>query len=724
MIFIPRYQRHFSWDKEHFDRFLEDITKDIKAEDEKEPRTFLGSIICYWARAGMVPGLPEDLPPTTHLIIDGQQRITMIATMAILLHYKISTLCYKGGEEWVAQESGQTLDKLINIFSVDMGNAIKVPKIIREGADIWRKDGEGEYSSPIASFTHRYLKYLGNPSSDSFEIDSASESCVFNKLAKKLNKTIESFPKKDIAKDLRNDRRFMREIWKEVEVDDALALMDEDKKLFDSLLLAKFLCMQMYVIRVDILDKYEGSYAIFDRLNTAGASLNIFESFKPNIIRVMGNKYSGSTQEKIVNEIEEGYVEIEDNDLCGAYVSELITSFALAYSGHKLSKDLNKQRKYLLEEFEKPSKKLERLQEYLECLRSVNKMKQLFGEKQDGLQMFLRMHKISIPDKPERALDEASFCLRFLNEARFKITIPLLAVYLHQVLKLKDHSSIKQFFDAIRITAAFCAIWRSSAEGTNNIDDRIRRVMNDSHKNGVMQLQAFVENKGAAPLSSNELRKLFRQYIEAEYKQIKDARTWGLEMSQKQIYKNTGLVRFILLVGSHNTQATKKGRKVFLEELKEDSFDLITARSFDNARFQEVEHIIPRKEGKGTDSGYTNEQKNQLWNLTLVPSPVNPSLSNKDWQVKHAMYRYFSAQTPTENNQAIKELKTVLSSRQVGQFLKTHKEQGHLSMTKYLSLLNTKIFKSHHSTARNKVIIDNCWSKIAEEWLGWKSENN
>ena len=392
-IFIPRYQRHFSWDKGHFNRFLEDITKDIMAEDEPGPRTFLGSIICYLVQKGKDPDLPKDLPPSPYLIIDGQQRITMIVTMAILLHYKIKTQ-FRGGENrWVDQETRKTLVSLKNLISVDMGDNIRAPKIIRAEADIWSKDGEGEYLSPIASFTHRYLKYLDNPGADSFDISDASESNIFNELAEKLNEAIDEFPKEDIAKNLKNNRKFMEELWGEDGVDEAFNLMNKNKRLFEFLLLVRFLRTQMYVIHVTILGRYDGSYAIFDRLNTAGASLNVFESFKPNIIRVMDKKYPGSAQEKIVKEIEGSYVEIEDRKQSDAYVSELITSFALAYSGDKLSKNLIVQRDYLLKHFKEPSKDSGHLLEYLQCLRSVNKMKQLFGGGKDDLEIFLRTCK-------------------------------------------------------------------------------------------------------------------------------------------------------------------------------------------------------------------------------------------------------------------------------------------------------------------------------------------
>ena len=154
-LYIPLYQREYSWDSDNIDQLLEDLTRGIQriargevTDDAKEIR-FLGTIITVIEsnRDNIYPVDPQAVPSRIEKLIDGQQRISTIALMATVLTKRLIEIrdkvkqtnpIYEQVEEicdiWVKQ-------KLINIFSFDLGRGkpkLK-PKIIRGEKDFWTR---------------------------------------------------------------------------------------------------------------------------------------------------------------------------------------------------------------------------------------------------------------------------------------------------------------------------------------------------------------------------------------------------------------------------------------------------------------------------------------------------------------------------------------------------------------------------------------------------------
>ena len=92
-LYIPLYQREYSWDSENIEQLLEDLSRGIfriakgeVANDAKEIR-FLGTIITVVEanRNNIYPVDPQAVPSRIEKLIDGQQRVSTIALMATLL---------------------------------------------------------------------------------------------------------------------------------------------------------------------------------------------------------------------------------------------------------------------------------------------------------------------------------------------------------------------------------------------------------------------------------------------------------------------------------------------------------------------------------------------------------------------------------------------------------------------------------------------------------------
>ena len=94
-LYIPLYQREYSWDSDNIEQLLEDLTGGVQRlasgeyttnTDNKEIR-FLGTVITVIEanRNNIYPRDPQAIPSKIEKLIDGQQRVSTIALMATLL---------------------------------------------------------------------------------------------------------------------------------------------------------------------------------------------------------------------------------------------------------------------------------------------------------------------------------------------------------------------------------------------------------------------------------------------------------------------------------------------------------------------------------------------------------------------------------------------------------------------------------------------------------------
>lgn len=86
-LYIPLYQRDYSWDSDNIEQLLEDLTRGIQriasgevSDDNKEIR-FLGTIITVVEpnRNHIYPVEIQAVPSRIEKLIDGQQRVSTIA---------------------------------------------------------------------------------------------------------------------------------------------------------------------------------------------------------------------------------------------------------------------------------------------------------------------------------------------------------------------------------------------------------------------------------------------------------------------------------------------------------------------------------------------------------------------------------------------------------------------------------------------------------------------
>jgi uncharacterized protein with ParB-like and HNH nuclease domain len=74
---VPFFQRHYSWQKPHWERLFKDV-ETLTEESDDNAKHFLGPLVC-------TPFHPEPGEPVRYQLIDGQQRLATITIMLAAL---------------------------------------------------------------------------------------------------------------------------------------------------------------------------------------------------------------------------------------------------------------------------------------------------------------------------------------------------------------------------------------------------------------------------------------------------------------------------------------------------------------------------------------------------------------------------------------------------------------------------------------------------------------
>lgn len=175
-LYIPLYQRDYSWDSDNIEQLLEDLSRGIQrialgeiADDSKEIR-FLGTIITVVEsnKTQIYPVEIQAVPPRIEKLIDGQQRVSTIALMATLLTKQLTDIKQKVKTDNPIYEQVNEIcnlwidQKLAPIFSFDLGRGTPrlKPKIIRGAKDYWTRadDVDVAYKSELANYLGHFIK--------------------------------------------------------------------------------------------------------------------------------------------------------------------------------------------------------------------------------------------------------------------------------------------------------------------------------------------------------------------------------------------------------------------------------------------------------------------------------------------------------------------------------------------------------------------------------------
>ena len=402
------------------------------------------------------------------------------------------------------------------------------PRIVRVGDSRGKIFRDTEHRSAIAKFLFAFDRHWENDTSDRFEMPSLNEDLASKNLKtnyETISNLIQNISNNDWYKDNDPDmididwvtKKQTKQLFRElptIESEKNKILNDirntKDVLVHDivrTLLFASYLFDYITLTKVVALDEY-AAFDIFDALNTTGEPLTALETLKPAVLRYEHERIKqrnlGTGASDAFKETEK-YLEEKLGDKEHQRQDEtkdLVITFALYWSGRKLSKDLAAQRSYLRQQFQTACGQQIRHEEFtnafLDSLRKVSKFRRYYWDP-EGINEINLFHT-------EELVDEIKLLMSFILSMKTSLTLPVLARYWNE----KRHTVVsqKEFLLVLRAVVAFIVLRRGFTGGTDGIDSDFRQVMEESH----FALCRVLDQKDE-PKSVEELKKISKHYL-------------------------------------------------------------------------------------------------------------------------------------------------------------------------------------------------------------------
>lgn len=744
-LYVPAYQRQYSWDKSKISRLFEDACHGFTMLiDHEDSITFLGTIIAIHDTQYLTvnPLVKGDVPSRVMTIIDGQQRLTTLLLINTVLHEEIRYRSVKlqdqehEDRQWLLEECMKVVGRLAKTFEEDKdygdGAFRFYPRMIRAYDDSWsRKKGKANYTSPIGHYLHSYGQHgREEPKRPyKFEAPEGSSDQSKYKLLSDGRRTIQSLIK-DVAKnntqnlelpsfDVMIGARPFQDILVKADFPEsvkATLTKDEAENFKELLRLVLFANFVLDRVAVTIVTAKNEDYAfdMFEALNTTGEPLTAFETFKPRVIHCEGlEAYETSKSHEYMKSVEgylDGFGKTDDKQDA---TSRLIVAFASAERGEKLSKRLSEQRRFFKENFEKLGE---------------GDPKKDFVRHLSHAAIFIqhawpddKAAKPRLFSVEEATADEVVLCLDLLRSFKHTITQGVLIRFYSEIRKADAENrpkAVESFIKAIKSCAAFSVLWRASRRTTDNIDMHYRKLMESGHAaTGMPPLARRLSNGDESPAPDADLlQKALASILSIEGK-IESKEDWVKSAAKIPAYRvQREVTRFILLAAAHDS-ADDKTAPGLTAAGKSGLLPLLDYSHWRDEGSQTVEHVAPQKRAEGwLDSLYDDDEIiDRLGNLTLLPGPENTSLSNASWTRKRLIYKVLSAATSDELDPLLQQAKDqgVDISKSTTELLENSR---HLPMAKAVAAVEGD-WTLDLVDRRSVRIAELAWARIAP-WLG------
>ena len=660
-FYIPAYQRPFSWGRENIERLVDDIVHGLDQLLQRNDATaFIGTLITIHDTdyTTIDPLVRAQVPSKVMTVIDGQQRLTTLLLLNMVLHDELANRHSKfnrssdESSKWLYQQCLQTQSELRDTLEEDMshgdGDFRWYPRMTRAYLDKWsRLENEAQYESDIADLLHQYGKHCRSDSPGTFR--PAGDRLLgrsYDLVRRTLRRAIAQGTHQDIdfpdvaefgetgylALTLFNDEL-------PPAVADSLRESSTGKyaELFRLLVFGRF---ALHRVAVTVVTTRSEDYAfdMFESLNTTGEPLTAFETFRPRVIREEGHsEYQGSSAHEHLSKVEAYLEQFEKAQSRLAATSNLLIPFALAESGYRLSKRLSDQRRYLRNAYDN-SGAIERDT----FLRNMSHTAQLLEGAWDK--------STWSPSGPSlMGLDpldtEEKLCFDVLQSTNHRIAIGVLTRFYSEQRNDNDAN----IGTVLRAVTAFLALWRGARGGTSGIDAAHRDLLSKGKPEEGLPALARLNASGAA-LDAETVCGYFRSALRSEGLDSRDA--WVAAASNVAIYHhNKDLARLLLLAATHDT-TVDPAQPGLIKRARQGVLPLLNYEKWMDSGSVTVEHVAPQNPGDGSSwspSIYRDTgMKDCLGNLLLLPTRANSLISNRPWVEKRVMYRILAARNREE----------------------------------------------------------------------------
>lgn len=732
-FYIPLYQREYSWDTDNIEQLLEDISKGIERlvdeKDENEVR-FLGTIITVGEvnKNNIQPQDTQALPVKIDKLIDGQQRLSTIAIFATLLYKHITLVSKKIGKDEplkneIEEACQSWFERLVKVFSLDLGRGTPrlKPKIIRGQKDRWTRDGEinANYLSPVANYLAsvidaiHFKKDFEKPNRNLLGVNLVQNiRSVDNWLDKSVrqahvNQNEEFSPAWHILNNINQEY-----IW----LFDRSNLQEKvnERETLGRKNISFILCelVQLFSVCHYLTDRCcftiiqpsndDWAFDMFQSLNATGTPLTAIETFKPLVVQTTEKRqipFKESINQKNFQKVEDLFSASISAAQKSKLTNDYLTSFAIAYNGSKLSSHFSHQRKWLDDRF----KDFEQDRDEAQAFEEKTKFVAFLGDyaefyKQIWIDYDGRNSQVIPKISSSSEADLASLLLKYLHSSNHKMSITILGRFYKSVIN-QEENAVENFVQAIKTIAAFYSLWRGSRSNTG-LDNVYRKFFKDK----------------VTSFESIQIQEL-KEFLRSELGETKE--TWLTKALIEMKYnKAESVCRLALFISSHDTipdtetiglmKVGAKGCSNYLNLQKWFSSDLST-----------IEHIAPQNGEEIWDNTLyelDTELYQSIGNLTLLPTKINSSLSNRGWIEKFIYFKHLSEKDP-EKLQRLSDKANALGinlTRSTIDLLMNSNYNDHIASI--VTLTETGLWNQSLVEKRAKRILEIFWDRISP-WL-------
>ena len=703
--YIPFYQRKYSWDEENIEQLMDDICSGVsELLVDKETIHFMGTIILVEENDrinNIKPQEPRALPTRIDNVIDGQQRISTIALLGCCLYQNIyrikNKLTQDSNSETLIKEVKEAADEflsnLLELFSFKMerGRPKYKPIIIRGTLDGWTIQGHEDehYKSDISSYLAHFIKAIDITTTNLFSFPKPGKKSLvatnIKLIQEYLDKVIQAFqdnahnypPAWDIVEKIEQSE--LSELWgyeypelfQRVQQYKQIETLDRRQQNICSLVqlftFSSYLLKRCCFTVIKPVSQVR-AFDMFQSLNATGTPLTAIETFKPLVVNIADDKdpgFKNSNFDKYFTKIEDLMERLQSASSKNQRTNEYLTLFSLTYEGKSLSKQFSTQRKWLIDKFQKgccsiagQESSLTEKEKFIWQMAAIAEYCKKIVYSQYNVTNFLP--ELNPLNESQRKL--AFFCLVYLKDANHKMAHTILSrfyalVISHQVTETDEDENEneqnniiphREFAIACQVVAAFFTLWRSALPNTG-LDNIYRDLLQEK----------FSWQKGNDLVTTELLKEHLKNALEE--KGIGNKDNWKNKAINYLRYDNVQKVcKFVIFVTSNDTIPDPLEPGLMKIGTSGSSISYLEPSKWFSEDFKSIEHIAPQTQKPDHQSTwdkdlYENDDYEKIGNLTLLPTPINASASNKGWIEKWFYYKHLSETDPDKLTELKKE---------------------------------------------------------------------
>ena len=656
---IPQYQRPYSWDAENVDQLMDDICSGMfdVLNNENEIH-FMGTVITVvdedFDRREPDPLRKRAHPTRTENIIDGQQRISTISVLACCLYQSLKEIDDKlpDQEEYdsLKEATLNYLSSLYNLFSYNLetrGNPPRKPILIREGEDEWILDSTEKvsYKSEVTGFLADFIESADTDTGFPNVQSPSQLSDNIDKIQQWLEevKTAHTFSEGNVFPSAYQiiQKINQKEFWDYPRTEDGTSIVDSvNAKNNEVCTLIQLLGFSYYLLKcccfTSIVPTSEvRAFDMFQSLNATGTPLTALETFKPlviNFVQLQGSDFSDSVVKDNFSKVENLFEKLRSASSKNQRTNEYLTLLAQTYEGEKLARQFSKQRSWLTKAFEASQDKENFVRKMSDI--AVYSKQFIYSTSPTSISSAIA-GTVGQDIAQSKDTQEASLCLLYLIDAKHKMAHTILSRFYSVARNSSSSFEKRDFLLSCKSVSAFFTLWRSAL---------IRKYPDSEYRKILQNEMCWSEDRS---FTVDELNRRFRAVLEGYDISIKS--DWVDKASQNLRYSTSkALCKFVLFISSQDTIPDPNRLGLMTTGTQNSTSNYLGSSQWISSNLETIEHVAPQERTAEWDLNiYEDESYDKIGNLTLLPSKVNTSASNKGWIEKYIYYRYLSEINPS-----------------------------------------------------------------------------